>query len=241
MKICLFCSFDVKEEALGASAMRYCDRCGAHRRCYTVRRKSTPPVGVVFLIVAAILSAFVVLTATCAADGKETLEAFTLRKALALPVFYEDQPPGGMAGPTIEKERELEVIAREIARVSARAPLPPRAWAMLLLTTGFHESTYSLRIASGHCRPHECDGGRARGAFQGHRLASMSTEVWSKMVGVENLPTQVEQADELLRRHVRTCPGDVATSIITGYLGRRCGGGDEQVSKRLMTYRMLLR
>lgn len=246
MKLCLFCCYDLKKEPGPFTRKADCDRCGGFRLCYEERAPARVPTGVVFLIIAVMLSAFIVLTATCNAEGaagqRETLEAFTLRKAMALPVYYEDQPPGGMVGPTLEKRVELETVAREIARVSARAPLPPRQWAMLLLMTGWHESTYSIRIVMGSCRKHECDGGRARGAFQGHRLASMSAEVWAKMVGLENLPTQVEQADELLRRHLRTCPGaSDAESIITGYMGKRCYSKDAQVAARLETYRGLLR
>lgn len=169
----------------------------------------------------------------------ESLEDWTLRKALSLPVYYEDHAPGGIAELTTDKRTELETLAREVARVSRKAPLPPRQWAALLLTVGYHESTYSIRIVQGDCRKYECDGGRARGAFQGHRLAAMTAETWSKMVGIGNLPTQVEQADQLLRRHVRTCPGDVVTSIVTGYMGKRCGGEDAQVAERLATFRRL--
>lgn len=180
--------------------------------------------------------------ARCADASPEPLESWTLKRALSLPVYYEDQSPGGISELTTEKRHELEFLAAGIAQVAKRqAPLPQRQWAALLLTIGFHESTFSLRILAGHCRKHECDGGRARGLFQAHRLASMSDEMWARLVGIENLPVQVEQADELLRRHVRTCPGDVATSIITGYMGKRCGAESKEVAARLETFRRLSR
>lgn len=192
--------------------------------------------GVIVLAIGIALSCFI---ASKCGHAETSFEGWVLGRAMALPVYYEDNPPAGIAGKTTEKVRQLEAISSEIARVSLKAPLPPRRWAALLLTTGYHESAFSLRIMNGSCRKHECDSGRARGVFQGHRLSSMTEETWSRMVGTGNARTQVEQADMMLRRHVGTCPGIGEVGIFYGYMGRRCGSKDAQVEARMATLRSL--
>ncbi len=42
-------------------------------------------------------------------------------------------------------------------------------WAALILTVGEHESGFAARIMANRCRKHECDDGRASGAYQSLR------------------------------------------------------------------------
>jgi hypothetical protein len=77
----------------------------------------------------------------------ETNHAAWVRAAIdALPCFHEDR--GDPA-----KSQQLDVIAAAVAEVSRDAPRPPREWAALLLTIGYHESAFSLRIHRGECKP----------------------------------------------------------------------------------------
>lgn len=189
-----------------------------------------------------------------------SLERWTQKAIRRLPVFYEDNPPGGVAGRTDAKEAQLTAIAHAIAQAASckgqgeseaggsakpcRLPLAPRQWAALLLTVGFHESTFSLRIHAGQCRPHECDRGRARGIFQGHQNYA-NREVWPRMHGLENTAVQVAEADRLLRRSVGTCtpPGQNPSRFVKGifeaYGGRRCGGDWSGAESRYATFRRL--
>ncbi len=203
-------------------------------------REALREVALVILWMLAAFALALFLVAKCEAKPAQlSLEEWTLRAASSLPVYYEDNPPGGVAGKTLEKEAQIAALAKAVAAVSRKAPLPPRQWAAVLLTTGFHESTFSLRIARGSCRKHECDGGRARGVFQERRLAAMTPETWARMVGVDNIETQVAEADYLLRRHLHTCAGDPVASVFTGYTGRRCGSEWKGLSERMATFRRL--
>ncbi|HYJ09261.1 MAG TPA: hypothetical protein VEX18_09630, partial [Polyangiaceae bacterium] len=70
----------------------------------------------------------------------ESNHAAWVRAAIeALPCFHEDR--GDPA-----ESAQLDAIAAAVAEVSRDAPRPPREWAALLLTIGYHESTFSLRI-----------------------------------------------------------------------------------------------
>lgn len=193
------------------------------------------------VLMAVALAVALLLLTRCAAGAppqRESLEEYCQRAIRRLPVFYEDNPPGGVAGRTDEKERQLTLIASEVAKRSVKAPLPPRQWAVLLLLTGWHESTFSLRIHAGSCHPHECDGGRARGPFQEHRRR-LNEGVWDRLTGVQNTELQVQSADMLLRLMTGVCPGGGVQGTIEAYMGQRCGSASKQVQERMATYRRL--
>lgn len=215
-------------------------------------RKYAPEVrasgfGWALVMMALALVIAVLLTARCASSAQTapTLEEWTVKAIHRLPVFYEDRKAGNAVELTPEKAAQLHTLAVEVARVSARdrkPPLPPRRWAALILTVGFHESTFSLRIHRGACKPHECDRGKARGPFQ--QQENMYTRpVWDRMTGIENTRVQVEAVDSFLRRHVMTCPSprqadDITPveGILTGYAGRRCGSRWKGLDERVATF-----
>lgn len=154
----------------------------------------------------------------------------------SLPVFVEDR------GDT-RKDGQLAAIAAAVADVSRDAPRPPREWAALLLTIGYHESTFSLRIHRGECKPHECDRGRARSAWQLHK--NLFTEpVWEQLHGVENTAVQVRAASDALKRAYFTCSRSGVPwlqATLNGYAGRRCSSQWPGLDQRVVTFNRLQR
>jgi hypothetical protein len=164
-------------------------------------------------------------------SAPQSLVEYTTSAIHKLPVYYEDKDNS-------EKEVQLNAIAAAVAKVSRKAPLPPRQWAALLLTIGFHESTFSLRIHEGKCKPKECDHGLARGPWQNHHNMD-NDKVWDKLVGIENVESQVWAADHLLRRVSMTCSneaGITVSGILTAYAGRRCFQDWPGLNDRLNTF-----
>jgi hypothetical protein len=152
----------------------------------------------------------------------------------SLPCFVEDRGDP-------DKSAQLDAIAAAVAEVSKDAPRPPREWAALLLTIGYHESTFSLRIQRGDCKPHECDHGRARSAWQLHKNL-FTAPVWDQLHGVENTAVQVQAASDALKRAYFTCnrsgvPWLQAT--LNGYAGRRCSAEWPGLDQRVSTFNHL--
>lgn len=206
--------------------------------------ESTVMFGWSVVIMAIALMVSVLLLARCA-DGastaRETHEEWCQRTIRKLPVFYEDNPPAGIAGRTAEKERQLTLIAHEVAEVSKKPPggWTARQWAAVLFTVGFHESTFSLRIHAGNCRKHECDGGRARSPWQLHRARAL-IPVWDDLFGVDKTAQQVRAADFMLRLNERTCDDNVMLrGLLTAYGGRPCGKDWPGLQERMATFARL--
>jgi hypothetical protein len=154
----------------------------------------------------------------------------------SLPCFVEDRGDA-------RKDGQLAAIAAAVADVSRDAPRPPREWAALLLTVGYHESTFSLRIHRGDCKPHECDRGRARSAWQLHK--NLFTEpVWEQLHGLENTAVQVRAASDALRRAYYTCSRSGVPwlqATLNGYAGRRCSSQWPGLDQRTATFSRLQR
>lgn len=154
----------------------------------------------------------------------------------SLPVFVEDRGDP-------QKDAQLAAIAAAIADVSRDAPRPQREWAALLLTIGYHESTFSLRIHRGECRPHECDRGRARSAWQLHK--NLFTEpVWEQLHGIEHTAVQVRAASDALKRAYFTCSRSGVPwlqATLNGYAGRRCSSQWPGLDQRVATFNRLQR
>jgi hypothetical protein len=137
-----------------------------------------------------------------------------------LPTYYEDR-----ATPEL-KAVQLQDMATAIE--IATDPPPPgvklKDFQALVIAIAWHESTLSLRIHRGECKPHECDGGRARGPWQQHRHG-MTDADWDAMHGLENVQHQAVVAAQQLRRSYLTCKGSGATWLqgaINNYAGRNC-------------------
>jgi hypothetical protein len=168
----------------------------------------------------------------------ESNHAAWVRAAVeSLPCYVEDRGDP-------EKSAQLDQIAAAIAEVSRDAPRSPREWAALLLTIGHHESTFSLRIQRGKCKPHECDHGRARSAWQLHKNA-FTAPLWDQLEGVENTRVQVQAASDALRRAYYTCGRTSGVpwlqATLNAYAGRRCGAQWPGLEQRLATYHRLVR
>jgi hypothetical protein len=167
----------------------------------------------------------------------DTNHAAWVRAAMeSLPTFVEDRGDP-------DKSAQLDAIAAAIAEVSRDAPRPPREWAALLLTIGYHESTFSLRIQRGQCRPHECDNGRARSAWQLHKNL-FTAPIWDQLHGVENTAIQVRAASEALKRAYFTCSRSGVPwlqATLNGYAGRRCSAEWPGLDQRVSTFGRLNR
>lgn len=188
------------------------------------------------LVLMALALALAVLLMTQCAHAATNLEAWTQSAIRQLPTFHEDVTSGGRSE---AKEAQLTLIASEVAKASRGAPLPPRQWAALLLTIGFHESAFSLRIHAGDCKPKECDRGKARSPWQLHQN-NFNRESWELLVGVENTRVQVLAANELLRRVSQNCVNSTrqptVPGILTAYAGRRCFQDWPGLNARLATF-----
>ncbi len=167
----------------------------------------------------------------------ESNHAAWVRAAIeSLPCFVEDRGDP-------DKSAQLDAIAAAIADVSRDAPRPPREWAALLLTIGYHESAFSLRIQRGQCKPHECDNGRARSAWQLHKNL-FTAPVWDQLHGLENTAIQVQTASEALKRAYFTCSRSGVPwlqATLNGYAGRRCSSEWPGLDQRVSTFSRLLR
>jgi hypothetical protein len=154
----------------------------------------------------------------------------------SLPCYVEDRGDP-------DKSAQLDAIAAAIADVSIDAPRSPREWAALLLTIGYHESTFSLRIQRGQCKPHECDRGRARSAWQLHKNL-FTAPVWDQLHGVENTAVQVRAASDVLKRAYFTCSRSGVPwlqATLNGYAGRRCSAQWPGLDQRVSTFARLNR
>jgi hypothetical protein len=167
----------------------------------------------------------------------ETNHAAWVRAAMdALPCYVEDREDP-------DKSAQLDAIAAAVAEVSQDAPRAPREWAALLLTIGYHESTFSLRIQRGQCKPYECDRGRARSAWQLHKNL-FTAPIWDQLHGVENTKVQVRAASDALRRAYFTCSRSGVPwlqATLNGYAGRRCSGEWPGLGQRVATFNRLMR
>ena len=143
---------------------------------------------------------------------------------LAFPVFHEDAQ-------TDEKRAQLEAIAGAVASV---AKTPDEA--AFLLAWGNAESNFSLRIHRGDCNHWECDGGRARGPWQAHKNG-MPDERWEKMVGIENVDVQAEQAIRHARWALQACPQNRIRGAFRVLAGRGCSSPIKGENERFSTFR----
>lgn len=157
---------------------------------------------------------------------------------LALPVCHED------VGAEFEQAK-ADQLARIAASVDRHARVKDgaldRKLAAFVTAWGWHESAYSLRIGDGKCKPWECDGGRARGAYQGHRSIGMSDEDWDRMHGLVNIEFQVADAVHRARLHLGMCGGNVLQAYAALATGRGCSAKvrDKDGKHRVATFNLV--
>jgi hypothetical protein len=159
-----------------------------------------------------------VVTAVASADAAPKHVAWTRAALSRTPVSKHDKTPERLE----LRAQQQTKFATEIASVSERAPLPPKQWASLLIAIGAAESHYDTEIINGNCKPWACDRGRARGAFQGHRLRFVQ-DLWDAAHGDPRV--QVEMADKVLRRTWGTCLKQgvaMPAAAFRGYAGVSC-------------------
>jgi len=164
----------------------------------------------------ALLVAVVIILIAKPAHGGEPVLTVMQRQA----VYFEDR-----------NERELKAVqlqdlatAIEFAAQEHPPGVSVKDWQALLMAVSYAESTWSLRIARGDCKPHECDGGRARSPWQIHRNG-MSDQDWEAMQGLANVNFQAEKASAVLRRAFLTCKGSGVPWVmgtLNNYAGRKC-------------------
>ncbi|HET9954132.1 MAG TPA: hypothetical protein VFQ61_06495 [Polyangiaceae bacterium] len=173
------------------------------------------------------------------------IREWVLAALLALPVSKYDRA----ADPTL-KRAQLETIADAIsdAATTARWSGPPRELAALLIATAYHESSFALHVHGGQCRPHECDGGRARGLWQQQERSTSSRLAWLLLAGLDAEATRLaaHEAARALIRARGTCRSferegaDWLPMTFSAYAGRGCKAAFPGQSSRVNAFRRLV-
>lgn len=180
--------------------------------------------------------ALVLLTSAAWASAPEAHEAWTRAGLDRFPVAKADRTPERLA----IRAKNLDLFAHEIAHVSASAPLPAKQWASLLGAIGSVESNYDTEVVAGRCAPWACDRGRARGAFQGHRLKFVA-DLWDRAHG--DPVAQVQMADRVLRKTYASCRGagvPFPASAFRGYANGMCGFAVHREAERIQAFNRMM-
>ena len=135
-----------------------------------------------------------------------------------------------------EQAQHVADVAQVIWDVSAEAPQARAPWAVLLATIAGKESAVSRRILLGHCKPWECDRGRARGLWQLH-ANGLNRAAWLRSAG--DLALQAKLANEQLKRSYWTCARSGVwwvAGTLSAYAGQRCGSEWTGLAPRVATW-----
>lgn len=173
-------------------------------------------------MVARRISALILLTASVSLATAGGDVPWTRAALARVPVGKGDRTPER----TTIHATNLDAFAVEIDRVSQRAPLPRKQWAALIVAIGSVETNFDTEVIAGRCKPWACDHGRAKGAFQNHKLR-FTADLWPIADG--NLAVQVDMADRTLRHTWGTCAKlgvPFPASVFRGY----AGGGNHSCS-----------
>ncbi len=181
------------------------------------------------------LLALVILLVTALASAAPSHHLWVRAALDRVPVAKLDKTPER----TVLRAQNLDVFAAEIARVSAKAPLPPRQWASLLGAIGSVESNFDTDIVAGRCKPYECDRGRAKGAFQNQNVRPVA-DLWPNADG--DIATQVAMADRMLRRSVSRCApfAPFPAHVFRAYRGGSCSWPVHRERERVAAYVRLM-
>lgn len=140
--------------------------------------------------------------------------------------------------PSLASKTDEPVDAAELASAIVSVPKVTPEWAALLLTVAGHESALSARIAANHCKPHECDHGKAFGLYQQHKN-KLNADVW----GSPDIRVQTAEAARALRSvlHVqwggRQLGPDWVARTINAYAGHSCDAVWPGLESRLVTFK----
>lgn len=191
------------------------------------------------------LSALCLLGLTTVAQADTPPYQPWVRAALErLPVASADRTPERRA----LRAEQLDVFAAELARVSGKAPLPPRQWTALLGSVGFGESSFDTDIIAGRCAAHQCDPKRVKGAliFQSvgafqQKLFPHVADLWPA-AAAGSIPAQVEMADRQLRRSMTRCKpfAPFPNHVYRSYGGGSCSFAVHRESVKVMAYQRML-
>lgn len=176
--------------------------------------------------------ALLLVTAMAQADSHRHV-AWTRAVLGRVAVFHEDRE-------AVSKAEQLDELARAIADVSRDKPLPPQKWAALLVTVGYHESGFAMRIIANRCKPTECDRGRARGFGQVHANA-LNRQEWTESPG--NVALQAKLTSDALARAYWNCKRsgvEAVRATLSSYAGMRCGAEWPGLELRMATYSRLI-
>lgn len=161
-----------------------------------------------------------------------------------LPVSKFDRTPERLE----LRAEQLDVFARELARVSQKAPLPPHQWASLLGSIGAGESNFDTAIVAGKCAPHQCDPKRTKGgvifqsvgAFQQKRFAHVE-DLWP-LAAAGDIAAQVAMADRQLRRSMTRCKpfAPFPQHVYRAYAGSSCSWAVHREDVKVNAYVRML-
>lgn len=155
------------------------------------------------------------------------MKSLALAFLLYLPVCAEDYD---------DPRKDAQLAS--IASAAEHAADGNRRMLALLLSTGFVETKYSLRIHDGHCATWECDHGRARGPWQTWRNG-MTRKEWTLMRGLGHTEEQALAARNVLARGLKMC--GTVQGAIARYVGLPCDARGPSLMKRFEWYQRAYR
>lgn len=158
-----------------------------------------------------------------------------LRALESLPVYHLDR------GPEHEQVKAQQMQNASAAiREFAKGDKDLEA---MLITVGWHESTWSLAIMNGHCPPKMCDPDkdgvpRAHSNYQLHRVAVTTREAWEE--ARTDLRVATREASFVLRRMRTMCRSKNVEPVrrtLAAYGSGSCSGKLPDIEKRMATFK----
>jgi hypothetical protein len=109
----------------------------------------------------------------------------------------------------------------------------------LLGTTGGIESNFDTDIVAGRCKPHQCDHGKAKGAFQNQNVKPVA-DLWHGADG--DIPAQVAMVDRMMRRSTTRCAAfaPFPAHVFRAYRGGSCSWPVHREAERVAMYLRLI-
>ncbi len=195
------------------------------------------------------LAALIVLVVTAVASASTSHVDFCRAAIGRLPIASVDKSVDFAT-----KAAQLEAIAQAVAAESRTPPtgITPRQWAALLLTIGFHESTFSLAVHRGECAHWQCDAHKLKGGGVQYMARSPwqlhendhTRPVWDQLVGVENTAVQVAAASKMAKVSYYRCSRlrlPMVLATVRGFGGGSCTMPMRGEDARLATFGRLSR
>jgi hypothetical protein len=149
------------------------------------------------------------------------------RALLSIPAAHEDRK----VEPAI-KAAQMANVSEAIKSVTSN-----RRERAMLMTIGWHETKFAIRLGENRCNPWECDGGRARHYWQTHQHGLTDAE-WEALVGtdLETTKRAARHALRLIRRSYAMCrslPDPIRATLYAYGSGRGCVGTTKTLDARV--------